>query len=97
MYKRLAVISIKLNYYGLNTRADTNVMLQRMSGNLDSTPLKVLAAVVEPPKEYAREELRSYNSFTPLNRLVDAVPPESATVREFNELTERIVAGKATP
>jgi hexosaminidase len=97
MYERLAVVSLKLEYYGLNTRADTNVMLQRMSGNLDPAPLKVLASIVEPPKEYAREELRSYNSFTPLNRLVDAVPPESVTAREFNQLTDRIVTGKATP
>jgi hexosaminidase len=40
--------------------------------------------------------LRSYDSFTPLNHLVDAVPPESNTARQFHDLVERIVAKKAT-
>lgn len=96
MYKRLAVISQKLKYYGLNPQATTNVMLQRMSGDPDPVALKVLAAVVQPPPGYKRGHLQSNNAFTPLNRLVDAVPPESRTAREFHDLTQQIVAGKAT-
>jgi hexosaminidase len=34
--------------------------------------------------------------YTPLNHLVDAVPPESETARRFNELVKRIVAGNAS-
>jgi hexosaminidase len=41
--------------------------------------------------------LKEYYSFTPLNRLVDAVPPESETARKFNNLTKLIAAGKASP
>jgi len=44
-----------------------------------------------------REELRDYNSSTPLNRLVDAVPPESETARKFNNLAKLIAQGKASP
>ncbi|MGC2401083.1 MAG: family 20 glycosylhydrolase, partial [Acidobacteriaceae bacterium] len=97
MYQRLAIISQKLQYYGLHYRYDTDEMLQRMSGEADPAPLRVLAAVVQPPKGYVREELRTYTTFTPLNRLVDAVPPESETAREFNEIAGRIALGKATP
>ncbi len=43
------------------------------------------------------ENFEEYRNFTPLNRLVDAVPPESDTAREFSDLAKRIVAGKATP
>src|SRR5258708_30260380 len=72
-------------------------MLQRMSGDPDPVPLKVLAAVVQPPRMYERQQLRTFTDSTPLNHLDDAVPPESDTAREFNEIAKRIVSGKANP
>jgi hexosaminidase len=59
--------------------------------------LQILAAVVQPPEGYKREELRDYNTSTPLNHLVDAVPPESDTARQFADLARLIAAGKASP
>jgi hexosaminidase len=41
--------------------------------------------------------LASYDSFTPLNKMVDAVPPESDRAREFRHLASLIAAGKASP
>jgi hexosaminidase len=100
MYQRLAVVSWKLEYYGLNSQADVNVMLQRMSGDAHTVPLKVLAAVMQPPVGYKRYDLEggpSYTTFTPLNRLIDAVSPESETARQFNDLAKQIASGQATP
>jgi hexosaminidase len=97
MYERLATISQKLAYYGLRHRLITDEMLERMSGESDPEPLKVLAAVVQPPRLYQRQELRTFTDFTPLNRLDDAVPPESDTAREFNNLAKRISSAKASP
>jgi hexosaminidase len=97
MYQRLAIVSQKLGYYGLRHRLITDEMLQRMSGDPDPVPLKVLAAVVQPPRLYERQQLRTFTDFTPLNHLDDAVAPESDTAREFNEIAKRIVSGKATP
>lgn len=97
MYERLAIISQKLDYYGLRHRLITDEMLERMSGEPDPEPLKVLAAVVQPPRLYQRQELRTFTDFTPLNRLDDAVPPESETAREFNSIAKRISSGKASP
>ncbi|HEY5255821.1 MAG TPA: family 20 glycosylhydrolase [Acidobacteriaceae bacterium] len=97
MYARMAIVSVKLEHYGLNIDYSTNRMLQRMSGESDPVALKVLASVVQPPKGYERESLRKYNAFTPLNHLVDAVAPESETARQFNELAKQIAAGQATP
>ena len=97
MYERLAIISQKLDYYGLRHRLITEEMLERMTGHSDPEPLRVLAAVVQPPRLYLRQELRTFTDFTPLNRLDDAVPPESDTAREFNNMAKRIAAGKATP
>ena len=45
---------------------------------------------------YERQRLRTFTDFTPLNRLDDAVPPESDTAREFNEIVKRIANGQAT-
>jgi len=95
MYQRLAIVSQKLGYYGLRHRLITDEMLQRMSGEPDPVPLKVLAAVVQPPRLYERQQLRTFTDFTPLNHLDDAVPPESDTAREFNEIAKRIVLRKA--
>ena len=97
MYERLAIISLKLDYFGLRHRLITDEMLERMSGESDPEPLKVLAAVVQPPRLYQRQELRTFTDFTPLNRLDDAVPPESDTAREFNNIAKRISSGKASP
>src|ERR1700722_2022452 len=96
MYRRLAIVSNDLAYSGQTYQATSEQMLQRMAETADVTPLKVLASVVEPPKEYTRESLGSYNSLTPLNKMVDAVSPESDRARDFHHLAELIVAGKAT-
>src|SRR5438270_13784465 len=90
------MVSEKLGWYGLRHRLITEEMLERMSGEPDPEPLRVLAAVVQPPRLYQRQELRTFTDFTPLNRLDDAVPPESDTAREFNDIAERIASGKAT-
>ena len=96
MYLRLAVISDRLPWYGLSPRPINPALLQRMVGSEAIAPLEVLARVVEPPKAYARGQLRSYTSFTPLNRLVDVVPAESEQARHFRELAKAIAAGTAS-
>jgi len=97
MYQRLAIISRKLEDCGLQHQSSTEFMLRRMSGEDDPQSLRVLAAVVQPPEGYTREELKEYFTSTPLNRLVDAVPPESDTARHFNDLVKLLVEGKVSP
>jgi hexosaminidase len=96
MYRRMALVSEKLNDDGLKHNSFTLAMLQRMSGNANPEALEVLAAVVQPPKGYAREQLKQYTVYSPLNELVDAVAPESEMARKFNHLATLVVAGKAT-
>lgn len=95
MYQRLDALSKKLAYYSLPVQSVSEQMLRRLSGDSDPTPLKVFASAVQPPRDYAREDLKPYDAFSPLNRLVDAVPAESDKAREFNQLAARIAAGKA--
>jgi len=97
MYRRMAITGQKLEAYGITNSATSEHMLERMSGDPNPVALRVLASVVQPPKEYARGDMRDYTSQTPLNHLVDAVSPESETGREFGLICERIAAGKASP
>ena len=97
MYARLAVVSQKLQYYGLHHLSSTEPMLERMTGDPDPKALRILAAAVQPPEGYEREQLRHYDATSPLNRLIDAVPPESETAREFAESAKAVAAGNASP
>ena len=97
MYARLRVVSQKLQYYGLDHLSSTEPMLERMAGDPDPKALRILAAAVQPPVGYEREQLRHYDATSPLNRLIDAVPPESETAREFAEAAKAVVAGNASP
>lgn len=96
MYRRLAIESQKLDYYGLRHRLITEEMLERMSNEPNPVALRVLADVVQPPKGYERQQLRNFSDSTPLNRLDDAVPPESDVAREFEAIAKRISTGRAT-
>jgi hexosaminidase len=71
-------------------------MLQHLAAGTDLQPLLVLADVLEPVKGYARNHTKPYETTTPLNRLVDAVHPESATGRDFARMTQRVLNQSAT-
>ena len=96
MYARMALISQKLNYYGLQHNSSYPAMLSRMTGEPDPLPLRVFGDVMQPPRDYTRGQLREYDAFSPLNHLIDAIPPESDTARQFLDMVDRIVAGKAS-
>jgi hexosaminidase len=97
MYARLDVVSARLEWLGLTHRTYYRKMLQRIVG--PATPeefaaQKTLADVVEPVKEYTREQTApgEATSQTPLNRIVDAVSLESDTARHFSELVDKFLA-----
>jgi len=97
MYQRIEILSQKLANYDLSYRNNETQMLSRLADDKDSTALAVLASVVQPPRDYAREDLKPYDAFSPLNRLVDTVPPESNMGRKFEEIAARIRKGTASP
>ncbi len=93
MYRRLEIRSRCLESLGLNHRSFTRVFLERMAGPGESIEqLRTLAAALEPVKDYTRHRTREYYSYTPLNRLVDALPSESAFARGFNKSVEKMLA-----
>ncbi|MEO8167978.1 MAG: family 20 glycosylhydrolase [bacterium] len=92
MYRRLESTSKRLEFLGLTHRTSYRQMLERIAGVNSIEPLKVLADVVEPVKGYERGRTRPYTSQTPLNRLVDAVRPESDIARQFTHLVDDLLA-----
>lgn len=96
MYARMYRVSDKLEAYGLTHQSVTPRMLQRMSGKNDPKYLAVLASAVQPPQGYERESLKEYDWHSPLNHLVDAIPPESERARQFSNIVKAITAGTAS-
>jgi hexosaminidase len=97
MHMRMEALANRLEWLGLTHKSYHRQMLQRIAGPSSSeefNALSTLASVVEPVKDYAREETATAEatSATPLNRLVDAVPLESASARHFGELVDKFVA-----
>jgi hexosaminidase len=99
MYARMDYTSKWLDAYGLTHNTNYVPMLERMTGGSDTSGLRTLADVVEPVKGYAREGLATAEptSLTPLNRVIDAARPESASARQFGELVDKFLAGQIKP
>jgi hexosaminidase len=94
MYRRLDVVSRELDWVGVTHHSSYPLMLTRLAGVQSPEVLETLADVVEPIKYYGRHMAREYNSFTPLNRLVDAARPESVKARLFSDQVDHLSANK---
>lgn len=91
MYQRMDFAGRWLEYRGLTQRSALRLMRQRLAGMLPYQWLNVFASVLEPVKGYSRHA-QFYTSFTPLNRLVDSIPPESKAARLFRDAVDAYLA-----
>ena len=97
MYRRLNLLSAQLETLGLRHRRTPERLLQQLAGLRSVAPLRTMAEVLEPVKEYRRHfQGFNYTTATPLNRLVDAAPAESETARRFAGLVDSVVAYRPT-
>jgi hexosaminidase len=99
MYQRLQQINRWLDWLGLTHNSSYEPMLRRIAGSNDISALRTFTDVVEPVKDYTREEIAAVEatSLSPLNRVIDAARPESATARRFADLVDALIAGWADP
>lgn len=91
MYRRLDVTNHWLEWIGLTQRSNLELMRQRLAATMPVRPLDTFSSVLEPVKRYVRQG-RGYSILTPLNRLVDSIPPESNAAREFRDAVDRYLA-----
>jgi hexosaminidase len=97
MYQRLEATSRRLDWLGLTHNSSYAPMLRRIAGSDDISALRRLADVVEPVKDYTREEIAPIpaTSLDPLNRLIDAARPESDAARKFANQVSVLLSGNA--
>ena len=97
-YRRLPAVSAELEMLGLRHRRVPELLLRQLAGTTDAAPLRALAEVLEPVKEYKRHfQGYAYTTATRLNRLVDAAPAESEVARRFGVLVDSVLAPLTPP
>lgn len=100
MYRRLAIVSRRLDETGLLHERNREPMLRQLAGdNATTSELKQLATfvdVIEPVKRYERGQQHSdYTQFSPLNSLADCARPESEAARLFAARVEAFLTAGA--
>jgi len=96
MYRRLAVVSRRLEEAGLRHEGYLDPALRRLAGDgasgTDLAALRVFVDVLEPVKHYERgRQQPDHTQFTPLNGLADCSRPDSAASRDFSERVEAVI------
>ena len=93
MYRRLLAESLRLEAVGLTHISQEDVSLRQLSGTQQIAALQILASVLEPVPFGQRAHLQHANQLTPLNRLVDALPPDPPSRHNFELLTRAYLQG----
>lgn len=99
MYRRLAIVSRRLEEAGLNHERNRPAMLRRLAGDgaseADLENLRVFVDAVEPVKRYARGgQHKDFTQHSPLVTVADTARPESETARVFAVTVEKFLAAK---
>lgn len=94
MYQRMnAIAAWAEKSTGLLHRQQTERALQRLFSSKDIQPAAVFIELLEPAYYYHRQHEKSanesYSKADPLNRLVDALPAENDSLRQFNQRLAR--------
>jgi hexosaminidase len=97
MYQRLqAIDSWSTVSVGLQQHTQQLEQFTRLANSSHTLALQILAEALEPAHYYTRQHLKfqadHYHQFEPLNRLADALPAESDTVRSLNRWAERLIS-----
>jgi hexosaminidase len=92
MYRRLDVLSVRLEELGLTHEKNQATLLRRLAGGRNIAPLHTLVSVIEPVKEYRRYQLRPQTMLSPLTGLIDAARPDTAAARRFNASVEGLLS-----
>lgn len=92
MYQRLDLVDHWLEWVGTEQYTNLERMRTRLVREHSPAQLDLFASVLEPVKAYKRQGHEG-SIFTPFNRLVDAIPPESVAARHFRADVDEYLAG----
>jgi hexosaminidase len=92
MYRRLDSVAVRLEELGLTHFKNQEMLLRRLAGGADIGPLRTLVDVIEPLKQYRRQNQGvTYSQLSPMTRAVDAAAPESRAARIFRKMTDEFL------
>jgi hexosaminidase len=95
MHRRLQYVNRDLSSLVLGHRNDNIEMLVRMAGDRAPAPLLEFAEILNASPLRIRVRTQKYTSLTPLNRMADAVLPESAPARNLQSLVEGFLSNRS--
>jgi hexosaminidase len=98
MYRRLWVESVRIESLGLTQISQEGASLRQLSGSIDIGPMRVFAAAIEPvvfDDRDAYTEKHDVTQLTPLDHLVDAVPPDPPSRQALELLVDAYLASPA--
>jgi len=96
MYRRLTVESLRLEALGLTHISQQTVSLRMLAGTEQIDLLRILASVLEPVTFNERAHLQHPNQLSPLNQLIDAIPPDPPSRHNFEVLVSAYRQDPAT-
>jgi hexosaminidase len=88
MYRRLAIVSVRLEDFGLTHRSMPESLLRRMAGAQDLEPLRTLWEVTEPVPLGIRKATQT----TPMTHMVDASVPDPISRREYQAMVNGLLS-----
>jgi hexosaminidase len=96
MYRRLAPESLRLEALGLTHISQEAVSLRQLARAQQMDPLLIMASALEPVTFNERAHMQHPNQLTPLNLLVDALPPDPPSRHNFELLVRAYLQDPAT-
>lgn len=96
MYRRLQIVSSRLEEAGVRHLANREPMMRRLAGHSDIDGLMTLANAVEPIEGYRRHGSQRYTTYHPLSRFVDIALPDAPDIISFRLLLNDYIKTKST-
>ena len=94
MYRRLRVESLRLEALGLSHISAEDVGLRQLAGTTEIEPLRILTSVLEPVTWQQQGELQHTTQLTPMDHLVDALPPDPPSRHDMQVLVRDYLANR---
>lgn len=92
MYRRLRIESLRLEALGLSHLSAENVGLRQLAGTTAIGPLRILADFLEPVTFQQQGRLQHTTQLTPMDHLIDALPPNPPSRHEMQVLVREYLA-----
>lgn len=92
MYRRLAVMSLRLEAVGLTHISGPEAGLRQLAGGENDGALRTLAAAVEPVGFGERYHAQRTTQLTPMDHLIDSVRPDPPLQHELELMVNELLA-----